>query len=57
MSPWEIFTWLNVGVLAVGPAIVFALFLRQLPALLGTDDSADAATDGRTNEGTEDADE
>ena len=34
MSGWEIFTWFNAGVLAVGSAVVFALFLRQLPRLL-----------------------
>jgi len=34
MSGWEVFTWLNVAVLAIGSVLVFALFLRQLPALL-----------------------
>ncbi|MGE4650158.1 MAG: hypothetical protein AAEJ53_04650 [Myxococcota bacterium] len=34
MSGWELFTWFNVGVLALGSLIVFGLFLRQLPALL-----------------------
>lgn len=35
MSGWELFTWLNAGILALGSLIVFALFLRQLPVLLG----------------------
>lgn len=34
MSAWELFTWFNVGVLALGSVIVFLLFLRQLPNLL-----------------------
>ena len=34
MSGWELFTWLNVGVLAIGSVIVFALFMRQLKTLL-----------------------
>lgn len=34
MSGWEWFTWLNTGILGLGSVIVFALFLRQLPALL-----------------------
>lgn len=35
MSSWEIFTWFNVGVLAVGSVVVFVLFLKQLPEILG----------------------
>jgi hypothetical protein len=35
VSGWEIFTWVNVGILAVGSLLVFALFLRQLGTLLG----------------------
>jgi hypothetical protein len=35
MSAWEIFTWVNVGILAVGSLVVFALFLRQVRTLLG----------------------
>ena len=34
MSGWEVFTWLNVGVLAIGSVVVFGLFLRVLPDLL-----------------------
>ena len=34
MSLWEAFTWFNVGVLALGSVIVFALFLRQVGSLL-----------------------
>lgn len=34
MSGWEIFTWLNVGVLALGAPLVFIFFLRQLSRLL-----------------------
>jgi hypothetical protein len=34
MSGWELFTWINVWVLAAGSIIVFVLFLRQLPGLL-----------------------
>lgn len=34
MSGWELFTWFNVGVLALGSLAVFGLFLRQLPVLL-----------------------
>ena len=34
MSGWEIFTWANVGILAVGSLIVFLCFPRQLPQLL-----------------------
>jgi hypothetical protein len=34
MSGWELFTWLNVGVLALGSVGVFVLFLAQLPRLL-----------------------
>ncbi len=34
MSGWELFTWFNVGVLAIGSVIVFLLFLRQLSQLL-----------------------
>jgi len=33
MSGWEWFTWLNVGVLALGSVIVFVLFLRQVRTL------------------------
>lgn len=36
MSAWELFTWFNVGVLALGSIVVFALFLRTLPELLGS---------------------
>jgi hypothetical protein len=35
VSGWEIFTWANVGILAVGSLVVFALFLRQVRTLLG----------------------
>lgn len=42
MSGWELFTWFNAGVLAVGSVVVFALFLRQLPRLLGRRDDDDA---------------
>jgi hypothetical protein len=34
MSGWELFTWFNVGVLAIDSVIVFLLFLRQLSQLL-----------------------
>ncbi len=34
MSGWELFTWFNVGVLAIGSVIVFLLFPRQLSQLL-----------------------
>ena len=34
MSGWELFTWLNVGVLAIGSLLVFGFFVRQLPSLL-----------------------
>jgi hypothetical protein len=45
VSGWEIFTWFNVAVLGAGSVVVFALFLRQLRALLprrreGRDDPA-----------------
>ena len=36
MSSWEIFTWFNVGVLAVGSVAVFVLFLKRLPEILGS---------------------
>jgi HAMP domain-containing protein len=35
VSGWEVFTWANVGILAVGSLVVFALFLRQVRTLLG----------------------
>lgn len=41
MSAWELFTWLNVGVLAVGSVAVFVLFVRQLPELMGSGDDDD----------------
>ena len=34
MSGWELFTWFNAGVLAIGSVIVFVLFLRQVRSLL-----------------------
>ena len=34
MSGWELFTWFNVGVLAIGSTAVFVLFLRQVRGLL-----------------------
>lgn len=34
MTGWELFTWFNVGVLALGSVGVFALFLRQVGSLL-----------------------
>jgi len=33
MSGWELFTWWSVAVLAVGPLLVLAFFLRDLPDL------------------------
>jgi len=33
VSGWELFTWCSVAVLAVGPLLVLAFFLRDLPAL------------------------
>jgi hypothetical protein len=38
VSGWELFTWFNAGVLAIGSLIVVLLFLRQLPSLLGRDE-------------------
>ncbi len=34
MSGWELFTWINVWLLAAGSIIVLVLFLRQLPRSL-----------------------
>lgn len=40
MSGWELFTWINVAILAIGSVTVFAAFLRELPRLLrGSKDS------------------
>jgi hypothetical protein len=33
MSRWELFTWCSVAILAVGPLLVLAFFLRDLPEL------------------------
>jgi len=33
MSGWELFTWWSVAVLALGPLLVLAFFLRDLPDL------------------------
>jgi len=46
VSGWELFTWFNAAVLAVGSVIVFLLFLRQLPRLLGRDDRDPASPQG-----------
>jgi hypothetical protein len=34
MSGWELFTWINVGLLGIGAPIVLAFFLRDLGDLL-----------------------
>jgi hypothetical protein len=34
VSGWELFTWFNVGVLAIGSVIVFVLFLRRVSSIL-----------------------
>ena len=57
MSGWELFTWFNVGVLALGSLIVFGLFLRQLPTLLpprSRDPEDQHATGEARNSGGED---
>ena len=44
MSGWELFTWINVAILGLGSAVVFALFLADLPGLLrGSGRSEDEA--------------
>jgi len=34
MSGWELFTWINVWILAAGSIGVFVLFLLQLPRMM-----------------------
>lgn len=34
MSGWEVFTWINVAILAAGSLGVFVGFVRDLPGLL-----------------------
>lgn len=34
MSGWEVFTWINVAILAAGSLLVFLGFVRDLPDLL-----------------------
>jgi hypothetical protein len=34
MSGWELFTWVNVGILGIGSVAVFIAFLVSLPDLL-----------------------
>lgn len=34
MSGWELFTWINVWILAAGSIAVFVLFLLQLPGMM-----------------------
>jgi len=33
MSRWEWFTWCSLAILGVGPLLVLAFFLRDLPEL------------------------
>jgi hypothetical protein len=47
VSGWELFTWINVGILGVGAGLVFVAFLRDLPGLLaGSRGSGDAEAPG-----------
>jgi hypothetical protein len=34
VSGWELFTWINAGILGVGAVFVFVAFLRDLPGLI-----------------------
>lgn len=51
MTGWELFTWINVAILAGGSLVVFAGFVRDLPDLLrGSNDSEDERKSGESGQ-------